>query len=148
VSPSFLPVTEESIPRVLEMAARLYAQGGDPWDAQRARRAMLQLIAAREHGAMWLIDAGGRSAGYLVLTVCYSLEFGGRFGLLDELYLEEPYRGAGLGAQAMAFAEAACRERGWQALRLEVGHGNARALALYQGRGFRIEDRHLMTKWL
>ena len=130
------------------MAARLYAQSSDPYDPERARGAMLQLLAEPQYGAMWLIEAAGSTAGYFVLTVCYSLEFGGRFGLLDELYLEEPWRGQGIGAQAIAFSEAACRERSLRALRLEAGRANARALALYGKCGFRTEDRHLLTRWL
>lgn len=144
----FVPVTESSIDSVLEMAERLYALWGDRYDAERTRPAMLRLIAEPQHGGMWLMKTSGQVAGYMVVTVCFSLEFGGLFGLLDELYLQENARGSGMGWRAIEFAESFCRERGLHALRLEVGHANARAIALYKRTGFRAEDRHLMTRWL
>ena len=128
--------------------AKLYAQGGDPFDAGRARRATAKLLEEPEFGGVWMIEDGGVLAGYVVLLLGYSLEFGGQFGLLDELFLDEPYRGRGLGAEALAFAERECRERGWQALRLEVGQKNRRAIDLYSRAGFQMHDRFLMTRWM
>lgn len=134
---------------VLVFMSRLYEQDGiTGYDAGRARGATEELLANRDLGGAWLIQAEGLAIGYLVLTIGYSLELGGRFGLLDEFYIEEGWRGQGVGTEALAFAESVCRARGLGALRLEVGHGNIRALALYRRFGFEVHDRHLMTKWL
>jgi ribosomal protein S18 acetylase RimI-like enzyme len=54
----------------------------------------------------------------------------------------------GLGKQALEFADAQCRARGWRALRLEVGQKNERAQNLYARSGFHMHDRFLMTKWM
>ena len=54
----------------------------------------------------------------------------------------------GLGTAALAFADQQCRARGWQALRLEVGQENHRAMALYRWSGFQMHDRFLLTKWM
>jgi ribosomal protein S18 acetylase RimI-like enzyme len=67
---------------------------------------------------------------------------------LDELFIVEGCRGSGLGSEALAFAGRQCRERGWQALRLEVGQENRRAISLYRRTGFRMHERFLMTKWV
>ena len=47
-------------------------------------------VAARQPRvrAIWLIEADGADVGYMVVTICVSLEFGGRFALLDEFYLD------------------------------------------------------------
>jgi ribosomal protein S18 acetylase RimI-like enzyme len=105
-------------------------------------------MANRGLGGVWLIAMGGETAGYLCVTVCYSLEFAGRFALLDELYLKEAWRGKGIGRQAIVFAEEWSRARGLAAIRLEVAHANLRALELYRRQGFKAHERHLMTKWL
>src|SRR6185437_7797853 len=139
---SFLPAQDPHIEIVLNMCEQLFSHGGDAFDIDRHRLALSELIREPRFGGAWLIQLSGETAGHFVLTVCYSLEFAGSFGLLDELYLMEAWRAAGLGTEALAFAEDECRRRGLQALRLEVGHTNARALALYAGRGFRAEDRH------
>ena len=144
----FLPLTRDDVSRVVDMMAQLYAQGASPFDPARARQATERLLGEPEFGGVWTIDLDGTLAGYIVVLLGYSLEFGGRFGLLDELFVAENCRGMGLGRQALAFADAQCRARGWQALRLEVGRKNERAQSLYARSGFHMHDRFLMTKWM
>ena len=127
---------------------QLYAHHGLRLDQDRARRAIDGLFAEPQHGGVWLIDADATAVGYLVLTIGYSLEFHGRFGLLDEISVDEAWRGKGIGSQALEFAAEWCRSRGLRALRLEVSHGNTHALRLYERTGFEVHDRHLMTRWL
>ena len=144
----FPMVTAETLENALDWMNRLYTGAGGVHDRAGARRAAEWLFAHPQIGGVWFIEAEGETAGYLVVTSCYSLEFGGAFGLLDELYFDERWRGQGLGAEAIAFAEAWCRERGMRALRLEVELNNQRALRLYSRQGFRSHHRDLMTKWL
>jgi GNAT superfamily N-acetyltransferase len=144
----FVAVTPATLETALDLMSRLYTEAGAEHDRPRARRAMERLFANPEAGGAWFIDAAGEVAGYLVVTACFSLEFGGAFGLLDELYFNEPWRGKGLGAHAIAFAEQWCRASDMDALRLEVAHANARALRLYQRAGFVSHERDLMTKWI
>jgi GNAT superfamily N-acetyltransferase len=130
------------------MMAQLYAHDGSRFDEARARRATETLLSEPEFGGVWSIEHEGAMAGYIVLVLGYSLEFGGRFGLLDELFVADNYRGLGLGALAIAFAGEECRARGWQAIRLEVAQANLRAQSLYTRSGFEKHDRFPMTKWM
>jgi GNAT superfamily N-acetyltransferase len=131
---------------VLGMVHKLYIREELGFDRERHRRAIEELLAHPEYGGAWLLKADSATVGYFVITICYSLEFGGRFALLDELFVEEQWRGRGLGSEALAFMERWCGGQGISALRLEVGNENLRALALYQGAGFRVLDRHFLTK--
>ena len=140
-----LQATPADIDLVLRLMSQLYSRV--EFDEARARSAYVDLLAHPEHGGLWLIQAGGQPAGYIVLTICYSLEFHGRFALLDELFVDEPWRGQGLGGQALAFADQFCREHGLKAIRLEAAWKNARAIELYKRAGYGVDDRHLMTKW-
>lgn len=144
----FRPVTPATLDPVLAFMARLYAQDALPFDSARARSAAEWLLAAPGRGGIWLIEGDGAAAGYIVLTACVSLEFRGPFALLDELYLDDEWRGRGLGAQAIDFAADWARSRGMAAVRLETAHDNLRAQSLYRKCGFVLHDRHLMTKWL
>jgi len=144
----FQPVTAASLDRLLVFQSGLYAAESIPFDSVRARGSAVWLLEHRDDGAIWLIEANGQAAGYLVLTVCVSLEFHGRFALLDELFLDEPYRAHGLGRQAVEFAARWAGSQGMHALRLEAGHENAAALGLYRKCGFLDHGRHLLTKWL
>jgi ribosomal protein S18 acetylase RimI-like enzyme len=127
---------------------RLYEHEGIAFEAERSRSALTGLLANPQWGSIWLLLADGETAGYVAVTVGYSLEFGGRFGLLDELYVEDAWRDQGFGRQAVSFAEDWCRAQGLRALRLEVGYDNARALGLYRRTGFEVHDRHFLTKRL
>ncbi len=143
----FLPVTAGVLERVLPFMAGLYERDTS-YDSARGRATAEWLLDNPDSGGMWLIQAGGVDAGYLVLTVCVSLEFGGRFALLDELYLDAPWRGRGIAAQAIEFALAWARSRQMSALRLETWTENAHAIHVYRKCGFEVDPRHLMTKWL
>lgn len=144
----FNALTVSTMERALGMMGSLYSEAGAAHNRERARRAAEGLMANPGLGGVWLIEVERETAGYLCVTLGYSLEFDGRFALLDELYLEKPWRGKGIGAQAIAFAEEWSRRRGLAAIRLEVAHTNRRAFELYRRHGFQAHDRHLMTKWL
>jgi len=118
------------------------------FDEKAARAAIERLLKEPQLGQIYLIFRGPALAGYFALTFCFSLEFHGRFALLDELYLREAFRRLKLGEGVVGFAEGICRREGIAALRLEVGRENAPAQALYKKSGFAEDARNLMTKWL
>jgi len=144
----FLNAAIPDLDRIVPLMSRLYGQDGLAFDAVRTRATAEWLVTHPGSGGIWTIEVDGASVGYLVMTVCASLEFHGPFALLDELYLEEPWRGCGLGAQAIEFAAQWARAHGMAAVRLETAHDNLRAQSLYRRCGFILHDRHLMTKWL
>jgi ribosomal protein S18 acetylase RimI-like enzyme len=84
----------------------------------------------------------------VVLTVSFSFEYRGYDAFIDELYIAEEHRGRGIGRRAMRFAESAARERGVNAMHLEVSPDNQAALELYRRAGYADHGRYLMTKWL
>jgi len=104
------------------------------------------VLADPQRGAVFLLRAEGELAGYFALTSGVSLEFGGPYLLLDELYLREPFRGKGRGRLAMDFIEDYARQAGSGALRLEVHDCNERAKDLYRRRGFLDDRRWIFTK--
>lgn len=133
---------------MLEMMREFYAQQHMLFVEAAATRAIKKVLDDSRHGEIYLIFRGAELAGYFAVTYCFSLEFHGRFALLDELYLREPYRRQKLGKAVVAFAEEMCRKAGIKALRLEVGRENQAAQSLYRGSGFGEDARNLMTKWI
>lgn len=144
----FQLLSDQELPALLEMMSEFYSQQEMRFDEKTARKAIHRLLEAPQHGQLYLIFRGQTLAGYFALTFCFSLEFHGRFALLDELYLREPFRRQKLGQGVVGFAEGICRREGVAALRLEVGRENQPARALYQKSGFAEDARTLMTKWL
>lgn len=133
---------------LLAMMEALYLHDEHPFNAVQARRATLALLESPPFGSIWLIHLGEEIIGYLVLTFGFSLEFGGRDALLDELFITEPHRNQGFGRQVLQFVFDYCREQAIHALHLEVLTGNDTAAAIYSRFGFQLDDRRLMTKWL
>ncbi|HEU4415287.1 MAG TPA: GNAT family N-acetyltransferase [Candidatus Angelobacter sp.] len=144
----FQLLSEQELPTLLEMMRDFYEQQHMRFDKAIASRAVGKLLESPGQGQVYLIFRGPDLAGYFVLTFCFSLEFHGRFGLLDELYILANFRRQKLGKAVVAFAEDLCRKAGVKALRLEVGRDNKAAQSLYGGAGFTEESRHLMTRWL
>ncbi|HLL77475.1 MAG TPA: GNAT family N-acetyltransferase [Pyrinomonadaceae bacterium] len=145
---TFRPAGVSDIDALLPMIRELCEFDRTPFDEGAAQGALAQLVADESLGGIWLIESGGRMAGYLVITYGFSLEFGGRDAFIDELFLREEFRGRGLGRRALEFAEAVCRGRGVRALLLEVEHHNAAARKVYRRSGFANRDFYLMVKRL
>jgi ribosomal protein S18 acetylase RimI-like enzyme len=144
----FQLLSEQELPALLEMMREFYSQQHMRFDETGAGMAIDKLLQSPGHGQVYFIFRGNELAGYFALTFCFSLEFHGRFALLDELYLREAFRRQKLGKAVVAFAEDLCRKAGIHALRLEVRRENQPAQSLYQSAGFKEDARNLMTRWL
>jgi ribosomal protein S18 acetylase RimI-like enzyme len=127
-------------------------EGGDPgttpFDEPRRREIFDQFVRDDTYGQAWLIVEGEKPIGYVVLTVSFSFEYRGYDAFIDELYIAEEHRQRGIGRQAVNFVERAARQRGVNALHLEVSRDNKAAVELYHRAGYLDHGRYLMTKWL
>lgn len=135
----------EDAPRLVALMREFYAESATPFDPTAAADAFEALLSDDRLGTVWLIQAGDNEVGYVVVTFSYSMEFSGRNGFLDDLFIRPPFRGAGLGTAALAEVRAFCVERGVRALHLETGLDNVAAQALYRRAGFVATDRQLLT---
>jgi GNAT superfamily N-acetyltransferase len=135
-------------PVMVELMREFYAHEGLAFDPERTPAAFRTLVADPGLGRVWIFRVDGEAAGYLAATVGFSLEFAGRFMLVDELYVREAHRGRGIGARALEAVAMACRELDVSALRLEVDVRNARAMAFYRRLGFTLQERHMMSRWI
>ncbi len=86
----------------------------------------------------WLVTADdGRAVGYLLASLTWSTEFGGRVAWLEELYLRPEARGQGLGRRVLEAGMKELRERdGARGFRLEVAPANEAVSVLYHKLGF------------
>ena len=131
---------------LLEFMREYYEFDHLSFDEPIARAALTKFVGDESLGRVWLISYEGEAIGYLVLTLGYSLEYGGRDAFIDEVYIRASHRGRGIGQSALAFVEDVCRALGVRALHLEVERANTSAHGLYRKAGFVDHDRYLMTK--
>ena len=146
---TFSSASLETIPDLLRLMQEYYVYDHLDFEEEVALSALRELLSNKSLGRIWVIRQDSVPIGYVVLTFGYSLEFGGRDAFLDELYIQESFRGQGIGAKALALVEAAARSTGIRAIHLEVERENRRAQRFYRSQGF--EDREhfrLMSKRL
>jgi GNAT superfamily N-acetyltransferase len=142
------PAGARDIGRLIVLMRRLYAHDRLPWRPRPARAALAGLLRDRRRGRAWLVEAGGATAGYLVVTLGWSLEYLGLDAFIDEFYLEPAWRGRGVGLAAVRLAQTACRRLGVRALHLEVERRNRAPQRFYRRARYVEHDRYLMTRLL
>lgn len=115
---------------------------------QEVAKAFTALLSDETFGLIWLICDRDRPIGYFALTFFFSMEYHGRCGLLDELYIREEYRGKGIAKKVFPIIEEYLQSQKMRSLSLFVDHWNEPAEALYTKLGFRREMRYSMVKTL
>ena len=142
------PAVSADTDTILALMQAFYAEEHLVFDEPAARRAVGELLRRPEQGTLLLFESAGRVVGHAALTFGFSLEFHGRFVLLDELFLVPDVRGRGWGHRALALVETWARPTPATALRLELNRGNTQARSLYTAAGFSDDHRDLLTKRL
>ena len=143
--------TPANAEQLVAMMEEFYAEGGYPLNHRRAAEAFATLLADDRLGYVFFIhagtDAGIEDVGYVVVTLCYSMEYGGLNAFVDDLFVRKPFRGTGLGTAALTEVRAFCAKRGVRAIHVEPGRENAAAQAVYRRIGFVETNRlHLTLK--
>ncbi|MCI0533886.1 MAG: GNAT family N-acetyltransferase [Verrucomicrobiales bacterium] len=135
----------DDVPQLVTMMDEFYAEGGYPLNQPRAAAAFTALLADDRLGCVFLIQAGDQDVGYVVVTLCFSMEYGGPNAFVDDLFVRRPFRGSGLGTAALLEVRAFCAQRGVRAIHVETGRDNTTAQAVYRRVGFTHTDRELLT---
>jgi ribosomal protein S18 acetylase RimI-like enzyme len=134
---------------VLALSRAMNAEDGRSFD--EAGEAAVRLLCLGDMAARcWLARGSSRdkAIGYIILTLGFSIEHGGRDGFIDEFYVIPEMRGLGLGRRMMQIAEEAARALGVRTLHLEVENRNKTAQAIYRKTGWRDTQRKLLSKKL
>lgn len=143
MEPTIRPAGGPDVPALVALMTAFYAEAGYPLPPAPAGRAFHALLDDARLGGVWLAEVDGEAVGHLVLTLGFSMEYGGLRGFVDDLYVRPAARGRGIGAALLAAARTACDARGVRALHVEVGPGNATARRLYARAGY-VDSGHLL----
>ena len=125
------------------------------FDARRVSTALGPLLENDNLGVVYLVETESTSAsgstgvqetvcGYVIITWGYSIESGGREGLIDEIYLRRP--GQGLGSALFPLLLDALAPFELKVMFLETERGNDRARRFYQHHGFVEDDSIWMSR--
>lgn len=142
---SFETVTPPTLPVLEPLVRAYYAEAGARFGVPQ-QRALATLAVNDDVGRAWLILQGGEAVGYVVATLGFAVQQGGRDAFIDELYVAAPHRGHGLGKAALAHAEAFLRDAGVGTVHLALKPELPRARSLYQRIGFVDYGWRMMSK--
>lgn len=131
---------------LLALLRDFYAEEQLEFNPARIGTALETLLDDPGLGIVLILTQAGRIGGYLIATAGFSVEFGGYFVLVDELYLAPDFRGRGEWKNAIAATEEWAAGIGASAVRLEVNHHNEKAAAIYLKYGFKDDHRAILSK--
>ena len=143
MEPRIRPATAADVPVLVALMTAFYAESGYPLPPGPAGRAFQTLLGDARLGGVWLAEVDGEAVGHAVLTLSFSMEYGGPRGFVDDLYVSPAARGRGVGAALLAAVRGSCDARGVRALHVEVGPENATARRLYARAGY-ADSGHLL----
>ena len=92
----------------------------------------------------YLFECNGKAAGYAMVSLKFETEVGGIAAWIEELFVEEEFRGLGIGSRFLEFLQAELSGK-IKRIRLEVGEDNLDAIRLYKRLGFEFLDYRQMT---
>jgi GNAT superfamily N-acetyltransferase len=134
------------IPALLALMSDFYREAGYGLDHALAESAFSAILSDERLGYVWLIDDEAKTAGYVVLTLRFGMEYGGLTACIDDLFVVPESRNRGLSTAALLQVRDFCKNIGIRAITVEVGYGNEPAQAVYRRVGLvEAPDRQLLA---
>lgn len=134
--------TTDDIPVLVGLMEEFYAEADFPLDRPWATAGFSALLGDDRLGAAWLLLRDAEPAGYVVLTVRFSMEYGGLGAIIDDLFVRPRFRRHGVGRSALDALFAECARRRVRAVHVEVGRDNVAGKGIYGSLGMRPRDDH------
>ncbi len=142
------PAGLDDIPVLVTLMSEFYEEAGFSLPRESAWRTFATILGDTNLGRIWIIEHAGEPVGYLVLTVSFSMEYGGLRGFIDDFFVKPSVRNKGLGRAALRHARQACIDAGLKALLVETGPSDYPAHRLYVREGFAENGRVFLTQSL
>jgi GNAT superfamily N-acetyltransferase len=108
----------------------------DGFDQARVERLLVRLLSERHLGEGFIAERFGQPCGYVLMTKCFSLEYGGPIAEIDELFVEPASRNLSVGAALLQAVERSAVEQGCVRVQLQLSKINERAYGFYQQSGY------------
>jgi GNAT superfamily N-acetyltransferase len=145
MSIQYRPAARGDHPTLAEFMRQLYEEdpAERPVPEEHFRRTLRELEEHPERGTILVMQKDQQIVGYAVLINFWSNECGGNILTIDELYVTQPMRGQGHGADFVRHV-IQTKWNDFVALSLEVTPTNARARRLYERLGFSSHKNETM----
>lgn len=130
------------LPDVVDLCAQHARYERAPFDASGlARRLQAALRSTVPTLRLWVADEGSRVCGYASATIDFSTWTGRAYLHMDCLYVEQVFRGRGIGRRLMAAVLAAAREGEFAEVQWQTPGWNGDAIRFYERWGARSANK-------
>lgn len=143
MSAAFTLAKPEHLEKLLSLVAAFHVEEGIELSDEARRAGIAPLLDGIPHGLAYLIGPARAPIGYVIITLGWSVEFGGLDAIIDEIYVRPGVRGRGIASEALLALPNALSGGGVKAIHLEVDRDNAVAQKLYARAGFRPRDNYM-----
>jgi GNAT superfamily N-acetyltransferase len=146
---TFKPLENHDINSITSMMHDFYAIDNYPIDIDVTKKLFEEFIKNKNLGKAFLIchsDEGRISeiVGYAIITYIFSFEYKGKMAFFEELFINENFRGKGIGQKAIEFVTEFVKNKNIKMMYLEVENHNLNAQKLYLANDFVIHNRKIM----
>ncbi|MDO5518872.1 MAG: GNAT family N-acetyltransferase [bacterium] len=140
-------ITDQDKESYIKLASEFYKTDAVLHDVPREyfENTFQELMRSETYAVAYIMEYEKQIAGYALLAKTFSQEAGGMVLWIEELYLLEKYRSAGLGREFFEFLEKE-KDQSVKRIRLEVEDYNKRAIQLYKRMGFKPLEYIQMIK--
>jgi len=134
---SIRKAVEADLPSLLGLYAQLGMDDGSVLDPGTAR-AILQRMARYPDYHLFLAESDGKPVGTFALLIMDNLgHCGAPSAVVEDVVVDERYRGRGIGHDMMDFACRLCRDKGCYKMTLSSNQHRGSAHRFYESLGFR-----------
>ena len=132
------------LPKLLPLVAAFHEEMQIAQTDDERQRALVPLLEGSPYGEVYLAGPARAPVGYCIITFGWSVEFGGRDGFVDEIFIRRSVRKRGLGSEILRALPERLKDKGLRALHLEVDRDDTASRALYEKMRFQSRERYML----
>lgn len=134
---SFRIADESDTNTVATLLAALFEEVEGSPDAEEIAGIFGDMEADESHSTLLALDDDDDIVGILTIVECLSISAGGKYGVINELYVVPEYRSEGVGKMLIDEAKDLADSREWKRLELTTpGDEFSKTLRFYEREGF------------
>ncbi len=147
---SIRPAKEDDIPRICDLLSELFSIEADfTADREKQARGLDLLLQDRSGSSLVVVaETEGAVIGVCSMQTLISTAEGGLAGLIEDLIVQDRYRGNGIGSQLLAWIYRWCMTKNISRLQLLRDAANDQALDFYNQNGWNSTSLVCMRKLL
>lgn len=130
----------DSIPLIIQLLKDLYIELGEEEESvvYLNERLVKEILDSQQTEVYLAYDHNHEVAGLVTLTECQSFYAGGKYGLIDEMFIKPGFRSNNIGSQIITDVKHIGKEKGWTRIDVTAPTEERwkRTVAFYERCGF------------